>query len=102
MDKSYLLVSVLALIILINTYQVENFDLENMNFFDKIVSYSKEKYLSLKKNVSDIFTDEKNKRTIKNKKGSDCNHIKYDNYKIDSNNVVSAYYQNSYYDFNDI
>ena len=61
MDKSYLLVGVLALIILINTYQVENFDLENIDIFDKIVSYSKEKYLNLKKNVYGRYKKE-NKR----------------------------------------
>jgi hypothetical protein len=99
MDKSYLLVSVLVLIILINTYQVENFDLENINLFDKITFYSEEKYLNLKKSVSDIFNDRpKKKKQINN----DCKHIKFDNYKIQSNNVISAYYGNTYYNFNDI
>ena len=101
MDKSYLLVSVLALIILINTYQVENFDLENINIFDKIAAYSKEKYINLKKNVNDMFAkDSKNK--INKDKNNNCKNIKYDNYKIQSNNVISAYYGNAYYNFNDI
>ena len=99
MDKSYLLVSILALIILINTYQVENFDLENINIFDKIVVYSKEKYLNLKKSVNDIF----NEKPMKKKQiNNDCKDIKFDNYKIQSNNVISAYYGNAYYNFNDI
>lgn len=99
MDKSYLLVSILALIILINTYQVENFDLENINIFDKIVAYSKEKYLNLKKSVNDIFNDKPKKRKQRN---YDCKDIKFDNYKIQSINVISAYYGNAYYNFNDI
>lgn len=99
MDKSYLLVSILALIILINTYQVENFDLENINIFDKIVVYSKEKYLNLKKSVNDIFNDKPKKRKQRN---NDCKDIKFDNYKIQSINVMSAYYGNAYYNFNDI
>lgn len=102
MDKSYLLVSVLALIILINTYRVENFDLENINIFDKFVVYSKEKYLNLKKNVNNLFRKDSKKKKIKKEKDNDCKDIKYDNYKIQSNNVISAYYGNAYYNFNDI
>lgn len=100
MYKSYLLISVLALIILINANQVENFDLENIDIFDKITAYSKEKYLNLKKNVNNMFTED-SKKKIK-EKNSDCKDIKYDNYKIQSNNVISAYYGNAYYSFNDI
>ena len=96
MDKSYLLVSILALIILINTYQVENFDLENINIFDKIASYSKEKYLIFKKS---IFNDDKE---LKINKNNNCEYIKNDNYKIQSVDVMSAYYGNNYYNFNDI
>jgi len=101
MDKSYLLLIVIIIAILINNYQIENFNLENSNFFNKIISYSKEKYLYLKENVNNIFTDEK-KKIKKNKKNSDCADIKYDNYKIESNNVISGHYNNSYYNFDDI
>ena len=97
MDKSYLLVSILALIILINTYQVENFDLENINIFDKIASYSKEKYLIFKKS---IFNEDTKK--LKIDKNNNCENIKNDNYKIQSADVMSAYYGNTYYNFNDI
>lgn len=55
--------------------------------------------LNLKKNVNDIFNDKpKKKKQINN----DCKDIKFDNYKIQSNNVISAYYGNAYYNFNDI
>ena len=101
MDTSYLLFIVIITIILINNYQIENFDLENSNFLNNIISYSKEKYLYLKKNVKNIFTDQK-KKIKKNKKNNDCTDIKYDNYKIESNNVISGHYNNSYYNFDDI
>jgi len=102
MDKSYLLLIVIIITILINNYQIENFDLENSNFFNKIISYSKEKYLYVKENVSNIFTDEKKKKKKKNKTNNDCKDIKFDNYKIESNNVISGYYMNGYYNFDDI
>ena len=47
-----------------------------------------------------MFTED-SKKKIK-EKNSDCKDIKYDNYKIQSNNVISAYYGNAYYNFNDI
>ena len=97
MNRSYLIISVLAFIILINTYQIENFDLENSNIFDKIVNYSKEKYLILKKSI--FKEDSKN---VKKDKNNNCEHIKYDSYKIQSANVMPAYYGNPYYNFNDI
>ena len=69
----------------------------NSNIFDKIVNYSKEKYLILKKSI--FNEDSKN---VKKDKNNNCEHIKYDNYKIQSANVMPAYYGNPYYNFNDI
>jgi hypothetical protein len=101
MDKSYLLIVIIILVILINNYQVENFNLDKINIFDDIASFSKEKYLILKKKFNDLISDKKEIKKEK-KENSDCQDIKYDNYKINSTNVLSAYYGKSYYNFNDI
>ena len=46
--------------------------------------------------------NEELKKKLKIEKSNDCKDIKYNNYKIQSNNVISAYYGNVYYSFNDI
>jgi predicted Holliday junction resolvase-like endonuclease len=98
----YVIIIITLVVIIKNSLNIENFDLEDVNIFNKMYIYSKSKYLNLKKFINKQLNNKESNKETEIKENNRCNDVKYDNYVINSNNVISAYYGKSYYNFNKI